>query len=195
MLRRFFVLLIAALPAAAQPIDPRAIAAHIRFLASDTLEGRETGTRGYEVAAQYVRAQFAAAGLDVTEQPVSLRGARVDESASSLAIDGKPLVNRKDCLIGPDFGRATVDVSAPVVLAGFGVSAPELNYDDYRGVDAHGKIVLLISGAPKTFPSDQRAYYSAGDVKRRNAAAHGAIGILTLSSITDEARYPFEKRV
>ena len=102
---------------------------------------------------------------------------------------------RKDFLLAPDFARQTVDVSAPVVLAGFGVTAPELRYDDYRDVDVHGKIVLLVSGAPKTFPNDQRPYYSSGDVKRKNAAAHGAAGILNLASITDEARYPFEKRV
>jgi Zn-dependent M28 family amino/carboxypeptidase len=203
MLRRFAVLLFVALPAASAPeggrahtaIDPHAIAAHMGFLAHDALEGREPGTRGFEAAAEYVRAQFTAAGLDVAYQPVSLRGAKVDDSASSLAIDGRPLVNRKDCLIASDFGRQTVDVSAPIVLAGFGVSAPELGYDDYKGIDVHGKIVLLISGAPKTFPSDQRAYYSSGEVKRQNAAAHGAVGILTLSSITDEQRNPFEKRV
>jgi Zn-dependent M28 family amino/carboxypeptidase len=185
MLRRFLLLFITA----------QAIAAHMRFLSNDTLEGREPGTRGFETAAEYVRAQFAAAGLDVSYQPVPMRAAKLDANASTLSIDGTPLVHRTDCLIAPDFARETVDVSAPVVLAGFGVSAAELKYDDYRDIDAHGKIVLLISGAPKSFPNDQRAYYSAGDVKRKNAAAHGAIGILTLSSITDEARYPFEKRV
>ena len=117
MLRRFAVLLFA-LPVAAQPIDPHAIAAHIRFLADDALEGREPGTRGFEVAAEYVRAQFAAAGLDVAYQPVPMRAAKLDDGASTLTIDGKPLTHRKDCLIAPDFARETVDVSAPVVLAG-----------------------------------------------------------------------------
>jgi len=194
MLRRFLILAFAALPATAQPIDPHAIAAHMRFLASDALEGRETGSRGFEIAAEYVRAQFEAAGLEASTQPVRLRAAKLDESASSLTIEGKPLVIRKDFLMRPDFERETVDASAPIVLAGFGVTAPELAYDDYRGVDVAGKIVLIISGAPKTFPNDQRAYYSSGDVKRRNAAAHGAVGIVSLSSITDEARNPFEKR-
>jgi len=176
-------------------IAAHAIAAHMGFLADDALEGREPGTRGYEVAAEYVRAQFDAAGLQTSMQPVPMRAAQIDPSASTLTIDGKPLAMRKDFLLAPDFARQTVDVSAPVVLAGFGVTAPELRYDDYRDVDVHGKIVLLVSGAPKTFPNDQRAYYSSGDVKRKNAAAHGAAGILNLASITDEARYPFEKRV
>jgi hypothetical protein len=194
MLRRFLVLAFAAFPATAQSIDPRAIAAHMRFLASDALEGRETGSRGFEIAAEYVRAQFEAAGLETSVQPIRLRAAKLDEIASSLAIGGKPLAIRKDFLMRPDFEREIVDVSAPVVLAGFGVTAAELAYDDYRGLDVNGKIVLLISGAPKTFPTDQRAYYSNGDVKRRTAAAHGAIGIVSLSSITDEGRNPFEKR-
>ena len=185
MLSRFFALFITA----------HAIAAHIGFLADDMLEGREPGTRGFEIAANYVRAQFEAAGLDVSYQPVPMRAAKLNAEASTLTIGGTMLQHRKDCLISPNFVRETLDVSAPVVLAGFGVTAPELKYDDYRDIDAHGKIVLLISGAPKTFPADQRAYYSSGETKRKNAAAHGAVGILTVSSITDEARNPFEKRV
>src|SRR5438477_8052871 len=175
-------------------ITAHAIAAHIGFLANDTLEGREPGTRGFAIAAEYVRAQFAAAGLAVSDQPVMLRGAKLDEATSTLVINGKPLVLRKDDLMSPNFLRTAVDVEAPIILAGFGVTAPELKYDDYRNVDVRGKIVLLISGAPKTFPNDQRAYYSSGEVKRKNAAAHGAVGVLNVSSITDEARSPFEKR-
>lgn len=176
-------------------ITAHAIAAHMRFLANDALEGREPGSNGFEVAAEYVRAQFSAAGLDVSYQTVPLRAAKVDADASTLEVDGKALTHRKDCLISPSFSQETTDVTATVVLAGFGVTAPELTYDDYRDVDARGKIVLLVSGSPKTFPNDQRAYYSAFDVKRKNAAAHGAVGILAVSSITDEERYPFEKRV
>src|SRR2546423_867430 len=82
--------------------------------------------------AAHMRAQFAAAGLEVADQPLSLRAAKLDDTASTLTIDGKPLVHRKDCLIAPDFARETVDASAPLVLAGFGVSAPELKYDDYQ---------------------------------------------------------------
>jgi Zn-dependent M28 family amino/carboxypeptidase len=175
-------------------VTAHAIAAHMRFLASDTLEGREPGTPGFEVAAEYVRAQFSSAGLDVSYQTVPLRAAKMDAEVSTLTVDGKPLVHRKDCLISPSFAHETADVTAPVVLAGFGVTAPELKYDDYRDVDANGKVVLMISGSPKTFPNDQRAFYSAFDVKRRNAAAHGAVGVLMVSSITDEERYPFEKR-
>ena len=185
-------------PPAPLSVPPAAIASHIHFLASDALEGRETGMRGFDVAAEYVRAQFEAIGLQPMHgdwfQHFALRAATLDEEHSSFALDGKPLVIRKDFLLRPDFARDSVAVDAPLVMAGFGVTAPELHHDDYAGIDARGRIVVMFSGAPKPFPSDQRAYYSSADVKRHNAAAHGAVGILTISTTTDELRNPFEKR-
>jgi hypothetical protein len=200
MLRRLVPLLIICSVAGAgqTQVRPAAIASHIHFLAGDALEGRETGMRGFDVAAEYVRAQFQVIGLQPLRgewfQHFALRAATLDEAQSSLAIDGKPLVIRKDFLMRADFARENVTVDAPLVVAGFGVTAPELHHDDYAAIDARGKIVVILSGAPKSFPSDQRAYYSSSDVKRRNAAAHGAVGMLTISTTTDEARNPFEKR-
>src|SRR5436309_9927156 len=163
MLRRLMLLLmtICCVVAGAQTqVPPAAIASHIHFLASDVLEGRETGMRGFDVAAEYVRAQFQAIGLEPLHgdwfQHFALRAATLDEAQSSLAINGKPLVIRKDFLMRPDFARENVDVDAPLVVAGFGVTAPELHHDDYAGIDARGKIVIILSGAPKSFPSDQR---------------------------------------
>jgi len=185
-------------PPAPLSVPPAAIASHIHFLASDALEGRETGMRGFDVAAEYVRAQFEAIGLQPMHgdwfQHFALRAATLDEEHSSFALNGKPLVIRKDFLLRPDFARDSVAVDAPLVMAGFGVTAPELHHDDYTGIDARGRIVVMFSGAPKPFPADQRAYYSSSDVKRHNAAAHGAVGILTISTTTDELRNPFEKR-
>ena len=185
-------------PPAPLSVPPAAIASHIHFLASDVLEGRETGMRGFEVAAEYVRAQFEAIGLQPIHgdwfQHFALRAATLDEEHSSFALNGKPLVIRKDFLLRPDFARDSVAVDAPLVMTGFGVTAPELHHDDYAGIDARGRIVVMFSGAPKPFPADQRAYYSSSDVKRHNAAAHGAVGILTISTTTDELRNPFEKR-
>src|SRR5437764_6969343 len=201
MFRRLIPLLIiicCVISEAQTRVHPAAIASHIHFLASDALEGRETGMRGFDVAAEYVRAQFQTIGLQPLHgdwfQHFALRAATLDEAQSSLAINGKPLVIRKDFLMRPDFARENVDIDAPLVVARFGVTAPELHSDDYAGIDARGKIVVIVSGAPKSFPSDQRAYYSSGDVKRHNAAAHGAVGMLTITSTIDEARNPFEKR-
>ena len=176
---------------------PAAIASHIHFLASDVLEGRETGMRGFDVAAEYVRAQFQAVGLQPLHndwfQHFALRAATLDEEASALTINGRKLVIRKDFLLRPDFARPNAAIEASLVVTGFGLTAPELHHDDYAGIDAHGKIVIMLSGAPKPFPADQRAYYSSTEVKRHNAATHGAVGIITISTTTDELRNPFEK--
>src|SRR5258707_15329849 len=95
-------------------IDSRAIAAHIRFLASDALEGRETGMRGFEIAAEYVRAQFEAIGLhplhDDLFQGFALRAATHGEKESWQAINGAPLAIRKDFLLLPIFAPRCVHV-------------------------------------------------------------------------------------
>jgi Zn-dependent M28 family amino/carboxypeptidase len=184
--------------AARDAIKPAAIEAHVRFLADDLLEGRETGTRGYELAARYVAAQFALAGLQPAGgdgtylQRIPFRRAKL--ASGSFSVDGKPLADHKDYLLRPSFLRAKDSISAPLVFAGFGVVAPELKHDDYAGLDVKGKLVVTISGAPAAFPHDQRAYYSSGEVKSQAAASRGAVGMITISSNTDEARYPFAKR-
>ncbi len=181
------------LPAAAQPIAPKAIEAHMRFLADDLLEGRETGSRGYDIAADYVSAQFEAAGLKTSLQPIAFRSAQV--TSQSMSINGVALTAKKDFVLTPSFAEPGVDVTAPVALAGYGIVAPEVHHDDYRMVDVRGKIVIVLSGAPASFGIDPRAYYSGTSYKMRVAAEHGAVGMLLLNSRTDERRVPFERRV
>ena len=175
--------------AAAIAVSPSALESHIRFLASDLLEGRETGTPGYDLAAEYVEAQFAAAGLKTEMQQIELRSAVVDHDASSLSVNGTPLVAKSDFILRPSFTSESIDIDAPVVSAGFGLA------DDYAHIDAQGKVVIVFTGAPATLPNDQRAYYSGALTKQRTAAAHGAIGMLYVATPTDEARYPFAKQV
>jgi hypothetical protein len=153
--RAALLLLIATLPVRAQTISPKAIAAHMRFLADDLLEGRETGTRGYDIAADYVTAQFTAAGLNPSRQPIAFRAAIVKEQ--TLRAGDSALTPRKDFILYPSFEREVVDVTAPVVLAGFGVVAPEALHDDYKGVVVRCKISVVLTGAPATFGSEQRA--------------------------------------
>lgn len=168
----------------------------MRFLADDLLEGRETGTRGFEIAASYVASQFEAAGLrrvgKSAFQTIPFRTARV--TAQSMSINGTPLTPRTDFILQPDLMKPSVDITAQVALAGFGIVAPELHHDDYKMINVRGKIVLIVTGAPKGFPSDQRAYYSATTLKLRTAAKRGAIGVLMVSSNTDERRIPFDRR-
>lgn len=177
----------------ARAVRPEAIEAHMRYLADDKLQGRKPGTPGFELAAQYVEKQFKTLGFKplgqrgTFRQAVPLRKAQVHEEGSSLALiqDGNelPLVYGKNFILSPNFGQAVSEISAPVVFVGFGVSAPELGYDDYAGVDVRGKIVACFNGAPATFPSNQRAY--SGSAKQEVAAARGAVGMITFSLPTD----------
>ncbi|MFD1142576.1 M28 family metallopeptidase [Larkinella insperata] len=180
--------------AAAQSVKPEAIKAHMRFLADDAMEGRKPGTRGYRLAANYVISQFEALGLQPAGdektywQKVPLRQWRVQEEGSSLAFIGKngqeqPLTFGKNYTLSPVYGDEISEITAPVVFVGFGVTAPDLNYDDYKNVDVKGKIVAYFNGAPAAFPSNQRAYH--GSAKLENAAAHGAVGVISFSLPTD----------
>jgi hypothetical protein len=185
-------------------IRPEAIRADMRFLADDLLEGRRTGTRGHQLAAQFVATQFESMGLAPAGssgtyfQDVPLRSAQVDESASSFkwASSGASttLKFRQDYILYGDPGRDDSSLSAPIVFVGYGITAPDQRYDDYRGVDVKGKIAAMVFGAPG-FPSAVKAHYSASWLKRRNAAAHGAVGILVLYDSRLQGLYPFEKQV
>ncbi len=184
-------------------IRPQAIQAHMRFLADDLLEGRGTGSRGYDLAAKYVASRFEALGLEpVGEdggyfQTVPLRRTETVESECSLALirDGK----RTELRYGEDYlfeahtlAEAEASVTAPLVFAGFGVTAPELGYDDYAGLDVRGKIVVRLSGAPRSFPNDQRAYHSDMFVKRETEAAQGALAVLVILSPDDERQISWD---
>ncbi|MBO0933690.1 M28 family metallopeptidase [Fibrella aquatilis] len=182
----------------AKNVRPKAIEAHMRYLADDKLAGRKPGTPGYELAAQYVEKQFQTLGFKpgvatpgsptgTFRQAVPLRKAQVREEVSSLVMirngQAKALTYGKNFFLSPNFGRPISEVTAPVVFVGFGVSAPELGYDDYAKIDVQGKIVACFNGAPATFPSNQRAY--SGSAKAEVAAARGAVGMITFSLPTD----------
>jgi peptidase M28-like protein len=199
----------AALATAAKVIRPEQIRAHIRFLADSLLQGRAPGTPGYDIAARYVATELEGMGLHPAVsgnwfQPVPLEKAVTDAAASSLTltVSGKEqkLVDAKDYVLSAWFAspagkgdsKAESDVNAPVVFVGFGVTAPDQKYDDYAGVDVRGKIVAAIYGAPSSFPSTERAYYSDGTGKAKNALAHGAVGALGISLPEDWKRYPWD---
>jgi len=129
-------------------------------------------------------------------QRVPLRSARVNEAKTSLTLTrsghAQNLVFRQDFIAPGNPGRPESTVEAPVVYAGFGVTAPDQNYDDYKGIDARGKIVAFVYGAPG-FESSLKAQYSSLVVKEANAVAHGAVGILQLYDPQREARYSFQQ--
>ena len=185
--------------------DSAAVRSHIRFLADDLLEGRATGTRGYDIAAAYVASWFEGLGLepagtdgtffqpfDTVEESLVPGSARV----TVLGGDGEvSLESPADYLMSGSYVDRENRVTAPVVFVGFGVSAPEMDYDDLAGLDLRGKIVLLFSGAPASFPHDVRAYHSSGRVKYETLAKRGVVGVIAVSTREMARRYTWEDTV
>lgn len=190
--------------AAMESIRPEAIRAHMNFLADDLLEGRGANSRGYEISAKYMATEFESMGLTPAGdagtylQNVPLRSVRPDEPNTTMSMirNGKmeTLVFRKDFLAAGDPGRKETSVEAPVIYVGFGVTAPEQNYDDYRGIDAKGKIVAMVFEAPN-FESSLKAHYSSFEQKVANAALHGAVGLIVVNDPVLEGMYSFKEQV
>ena len=193
--------------AAIKVIRPNAIAAHMRFLSDSLLEGRAPDSRGYQIAARYVATELELMGLrpgglnGTWFQPVPLRKAVLDTSKSSLVLVASSpgsnnkelqLVDGQDYVLTGDVAHAENTLETPIVFVGFGVTAPEANYDDYSGIDVRGRIVLTFYGAPPRFSSTVRAYYSDDLVKTKNALAHGAVAMLTTMLPEDWIRWPWD---
>ena len=177
------------------------VKAHVAFLADDLLEGRGTGTRGFDIAARYVASQFAAAGLKPGAkdgdwfQPVTLSETRL-EGPASLTITGKAGAattwdHGGEAIVTPSQIDARTDVSAPLVFAGFGIDAPKQGFDDYAGLNVRGKIVVILQGIPKRPPNEVLAHL--GSEKGRMAAARGAIGIITVPTLQSAKLRPWNK--
>lgn len=173
------------------------------FLADDLLEGRETGTRGYDIAARYVAAQFMQLGLQPAGDPgsylqtVPLRGGTVVPNAAVFDIlrpgGTQSLVSLREFQMGPRLYADQVDVTAPLIFVGHGVTAPRFQHDDYAGLDVRGKIVVYLSGRPRHFPGEEGAHYASGLTKGKLAATHGAVATITLQTPEDEQRNPFAR--
>lgn len=174
-------------------IQPAHLQADLTFLSSDALDGRLSLARGSEVAIQWIASEFAEAGLkpaagDSYLQPVPLIEYTPDRALTTLAIarDGGPA----ETFRAPDaFSSYAHEVSrsGEVVFAGYGITAPELNYDDYAGIDARGKIVLVFNHEPQEndpasiFNGIGNTRYANNNYKLFNAAKHGAIALLTMA--------------
>ena len=177
------------------------IKAHVTFLASDLLEGREAGSRGYDIAAAYAASQMAQLGLKPGGdkgsyfQHVPMVAFQAADRGTFVLRDkaGKatPLVFGEDYLVGRNPVAAQTKVSARLVFVGFGVVAPEHRRNDYAGLDVKGKIVVALSGAPSAYQTEERAYYSSGRTKRAQAEARGAVGFIQVNTPGDEKLYPF----
>lgn len=193
-----------AVPALAdEPVfDSQALRANVTFLADDLLEGRDTGTKGYDIAANYVASQFIAMGLKPAGpegsffQKLTVREARLDGAPKlALAYGGKEVVlsETAQVLVRPSLTDAKVAFEAPLVFAGFGFDRRDLGFDDYKGLDVKGKIVVVLTGFPKGTPSELGAHLNSD--KAIMAMKRGAIGVISVPTIEDTARRPWDKRV
>lgn len=193
-----------AVPAlAGEPVfDPQAVRAHVTFLADDLLEGRDTGSRGYDIAANYVAAQFIAMGLKPAApdgsffQKLTVREARIDGTPKvALAYGGRTvdLPGTAQVLVRPGITEASVTLDAPLVFVGFGFDRPDLGFDDYRGLDVRGKIVVFLTGFPKGTPSELGAHLNSD--KLAMAMKRGAVAAIGVPTLEDTARRPWDRRI
>jgi Zn-dependent M28 family amino/carboxypeptidase len=198
--------------AAAASIDPEKIRAHVRFLSLDLLEGRGPGTRGAELAAEYIATQFALDGVEPAGdngtyfQRVPLfavhtledktRFSFIQQSGQAVDLEYGTEIVSKD-----QTGQPTAEFDAPIVFVGYGIHAPEYNWNDFAGsdgkeIDLHGKIALVIVNEPpsddeKFFKGKALTYYGRWTYKYEEAARRGAVGVLIIHR-TDLASYPWE---
>jgi hypothetical protein len=175
-----------------ETIRESTLRADLTFFASDALQGRMSLQPGDDVAIQWIALEFAKAGLQPALdgtflQPVELVEYRGDRAQSFVGLrrSGSEKQWRYPDILGAY--KADVDVTADVVFAGYGITAPELNYDDYQGIDAHGKIVLIFDHEPQEsdphsiFNGTGNTRYATTRVKVLNAQAHGAVGVLIVA--------------
>ena len=192
--------------AAAASIDAERIRTHVRFLAHDLLEGRGTGTRGGDIAAEYIATQFALDGLKPAGdngtylQKVRFVGSHT-ESGTTLGFapnggEAIPLKLFDDYVTTNQTATDSADVDAPIVFVGYGIEAPEYQWDDFKGVDVKGKVVLIVVNEPpskdaKFFNGEALTYYGRWIYKYEQAARKGAIGALIIHR-DDLASYPWQ---
>lgn len=186
-------------------VSEDAIKGHVEFLAHDLLEGRAAATRGYDLAAAYVASQYRQYGLApdgddgsyLQSVPLIEATPVLPGSSARFVLDDEAIDFEygTDYLPSADFFSASSTLTAPLVFIGFGVSAPELNHDDFENVDVEGRIAVIVSGAPAKFPNNQRAYYSSMLRKLTTLTEKGAVGLIVVDSISDEKRTPWERTV
>jgi len=191
---------------AMQSIDPEHIRAHVRYLSHDLLEGRGTGQRGGDIAAEYIATQFALDGLKPAGdngsymQKVPMVGvSTLPESTFSLVpASGNPIDLKllDDYVASNQMQKPEDNIEGDIVYVGYGIDAPEYNWDDYKNTDVHGKVLLMLvneppSDDPKFFKGKALTYYGRCTYKFEEAARKGAAGVILIHK-TDMASYPWD---
>src|ERR1700678_2354675 len=184
--------------AAMQSIRADNIETHVRFLSHDLLEGRGTGQRGGDIAAEYIAAQFALYGLKPAGdngsyfQKVPMVGVTpggdtrvglVPDSGAAATVKAMNLKALDEYVAYDQTQQPESNVDAEIVYVGYGIEAPEYNWDDYKGVDVKGKVLLMLvneppSDDPKFFAGKALTYYGRWTYKYEEAARKGAVGVI-----------------
>jgi Zn-dependent M28 family amino/carboxypeptidase len=163
---------------------------YVEFLASDKLEGRNTGSEGHRKAAEYVAAQFEKSGLkpagtDGYIQPVKFITKDLDESHSSLALErgGKTrqLTLGEDAIIGTRIDPAP-SVEAELIFTGYGMRIPEKNIDDFAGLKASSAIAVYLDGAPSSLSSALAAHYQSRGERWKVLREAGFVGAISVAN-------------
>ena len=186
--------LLAAGMASAQDFSAGRISNDIRTISADEYQGRYPGTEGERMTLAWLQAQYEAMGLQPGGpdgqwlQPVTLKRFTPVEGAASASWTGPDGVSHP-LTVGTDVtlrsvsndGKASIS-NAPLVFAGYGITAPERNWDDYGDVDVRGKVVIVMSGEPdgEVFNGEYGTNYESGAYKADEAFRRGAVGIITL---------------
>lgn len=191
---------------AAAAIDPERLRQHVRFLSHDLLEGRGTGQRGGDIAAEYIATQLALAGLKpggdngTFMQPVPLVGLTTVADQSSFVFTtakGKqiPLKFKDEWVAYNETLTERSDVDAEVVFVGYGIEAPEYQWNDYKDVDVKGKVLLMLvnepTADPKLFTGKALTYYGRWTYKYEQAARKGAAAVVLIHQ-ADMASYGWD---
>jgi Zn-dependent M28 family amino/carboxypeptidase len=170
--------------------DARAWWTHVQFLAADNMQGRLTGSKEYQKAAEYVAKQFSEAGLQPAGtngylQPIQFEVKELDEPNSSLelVLNGKP----QKLKLGDDAtlrvaGTPAKEVHAEAVFVGYGFSVPEMKYDELAGLNLRGKIAVYLTGGPSSIPGPLKAHYQSTAERWAALKRAGAIGLVTIGN-------------
>jgi Zn-dependent M28 family amino/carboxypeptidase len=200
-----------AVPPAAQKamnaIDAEKIRATVKYLSDDALQGRGTGQKGGDMAADWIAAQFKSYGLapagdhgtyfqqinffGVTTDPKQTRFAFVPKSGPEI-----PLKFADDYVVNDQTHAEKSEIDAPLVFVGYGINAPEYNWDDYKGVDVKGKVLLMLvneppSDDPNFFKGRALTYYGRWTYKYEEATRRGAVSVVLIHK-TEMASYGWE---
>jgi Zn-dependent M28 family amino/carboxypeptidase len=199
------------LPPAAQTsmnaIDSENIRASVKYLSDDALEGRGTGQKGGDLAADWIAAQFKKYGLlpagdnGTYFQNVNFYGVTTDPKQSQFAFVPKSgaeiaLKFADDYVATDQTHSEKSEIDAPIVYVGYGINAPEYNWDDYKGVDVKGKVLLMLvneppSNDPNFFKGRALTYYGRWSYKYEEAARRGALAVMLVHQ-SEMASYPWE---